>query len=315
MRGVWCDGSTARLRDDLPPPEPRPGEVVLDVLAAGICETDVQLTHGYMGYRGILGHEFVGRTTDGRRVAAEINNPCGACATCQAGRPRHCPHRTVMGILNHPGAMAEQVAVPRANLHPIPDRVPDQAAVFVEPLAAAFQMVDQLKPGAGDRVAVVGDGKLGLLCALALRGTGAAIHVLGKHPEKLSLAGTFATTHLAGEADPPTRCFDAVIDATGSPTGLPTALRLVRPCGTIVLKTTVAAPYTIDLSALVIDEIRLLGSRCGAFPRAIAALARGEVDVTPLIGAVFPLAEAEAAFRAAVAPGARKILLQVAAIS
>lgn len=264
-----------------------------------------------MGYRGILGHEFVGRTPDGRRVAAEINNPCGRCSTCLAGLTNHCPFRTVLGILNRPGAMAEEVAVPTANLHEIPDRVGDLAAVFVEPLAAAYRVVEQIQPGPGTRMAVLGDGKLGLLCLLAARATGAELHLIGKHPEKLALAGDAATTHLLADSGDLARSFDVVVDATGSPTGLPEALRLVRPCGTVVLKTTVAGQFQIDLAPVVIDEVRVLGSRCGPFPRAIAALASGEVDVTPLIGRVFPLDQAEAAFQAATQPGARKILLRI----
>jgi threonine dehydrogenase-like Zn-dependent dehydrogenase len=285
--------------------------VVVEVVVAGICDTDLQLARGYMGYQGILGHEFVGRTADGLRVTAEINNACGRCATCSEGRPNHCPERTVLGILNHDGAMAEAVAVPRANLHPIPESLGDRSAVFVEPLAAAYRMVEQVEPGPGTRMAVLGDGKLGLLCTMASRGTGADVHLIGKHDAKLALAGAGVATHRLELADSLARSFDVVIDATGSKTGLPTALRLVRPCGTIVLKTTVAGEYQVNLAPIVIDEVRVIGSRCGPFPRAVAALASGEVDVRPLTGQVFPLDEAEAAFRAAAEPGARKVLLEV----
>jgi threonine dehydrogenase-like Zn-dependent dehydrogenase len=283
----------------------------LSVVAAGICDTDLQLARGYLGYRGVLGHEFLGRTAEGRRVTAEINNACGRCPTCRAGRSNHCPERTVLGILNHDGAMADQVAVPAQNLHAVPDAIDDLAAVFIEPLAAAFRMVEQVEPRPGMRLAVLGDGKLGLLCTMAARGTGAEVHLVGKHDAKLALAGRGVATHRLEAADALARSFDVVIDATGSKTGLPTALRLVRPCGTVVLKTTVAGPYEIDLAPVVIDEVRLIGSRCGPFPRAIAALASGEVDVTGLIGRVFPLEEAEAAFQAAAEPGARKILLRM----
>jgi threonine dehydrogenase-like Zn-dependent dehydrogenase len=311
MRGVYWDGTAIRLRQDLPVPVPEAGEVLLTVGYAGICDTDIQLARGYMGYRGVLGHEFVGRTADGQRVTAEINNACHSCPTCGEGRPGHCPHRSVLGILNHDGAMADLVAVPARNLHAIPDSVPDRQAVFIEPLAAAFRVIEQVQPGAGTRLAVLGDGKLGLLCVWVARLSGADTHLIGKHDAKLVLAGDGVTTHRVAAIEDLSRAFDVVVDCTGSKTGLTECLRLVRPCGTVVLKTTVAGTYDIDLSGIVIDEVRVLGSRCGPFPRAIAALAAGEVDITPLIGAEFPLERAEEAFRAAVQPGARKILLRV----
>lgn len=310
MRGVWCDGQSIRFRDDLPEAAPGPGEVLLRVRLAGICDTDIQLARGYMGYQGILGHEFVGEMPGGQRVTAEINNACGHCETCRAGQPGHCPQRSVMGILNHPGAMADLVTAPTRNLHLIPDHLDDETAVFIEPLAAAFQIVDQIQPGPGTNLAVLGDGKLGTLCAWAICTTGATVHLIGKHPDKLAIAGKGITTHLLDEASNLGRSFDVVVDATGSPSGLPTAMQLVRPRGTIVLKTTISARYDVNLAPLVIDEIRVIGSRCGPFPRAIAAMASGQVDVKPLIGAIFPLDQAEAAFRAATTPGARKILLR-----
>lgn len=310
MQGVWCAQGSVRFRDDLPEPDPIPGEVRLRVLLAGICDTDIQLARGYMGFRGILGHEFVGEIPGGQRVTAEINNACGTCETCRAGHPGHCPGRSVLGILNHDGAMADRVAVPSRNLHLIPDALDDQTAVFIEPLAAAFQVVDQIHPSPKTNLAVLGDGKLGTLCAWALKGTGATVHLIGKHPEKLAIVGDGITTHRLDETNSLGRPFDVVVDATGSPSGLPTALRLVRPRGTIVLKTTLSARYDINLAPIVIDEIQLLGSRCGPFPRAIAALASGEIDVKPLIGQTFPLDQVEDAFRAAATPGARKILLR-----
>jgi threonine dehydrogenase-like Zn-dependent dehydrogenase len=298
-----------RFSDHLPAPSAVEGEVVLDVDLAGICDTDVQLARGYMGFRGILGHEFVGRTPDGRRVTAEINCSCHACPTCRAGRPNHCPNRTVLGIAGRDGAMADRVCVPERNLHAIPDALDDRTAVLIEPLAAAFRILEEVPIGPGMRVAVVGDGKLGLLCTWVVRTTGAEVHLVGKHPAKLDLAGDGVVAHRLGDVGPISASFDVVIEATGSPSGLPTALGLVRPAGTIVLKTTIAAPYQIDLSPVVIHEIRVVGSRCGPFPRAIEALVRGEVDVWPLIGELFPIAEAAAAFAAATTPGARKILL------
>ena len=309
MRGVYCDGQSAHLRRDLPEPEPGPGEVVVRVRRAGICDTDIQIARGYMGFRGVLGHEFLGDLDDGTRVTAEINNACRRCDTCRAGRMHHCPHRTVLGILGHDGAMADLVAVPEANLHRIPDAIDDRRAVFIEPLAAAFRIVEQFPFGPGAKVAVVGDGKLGLLCAWALRTTGAAITLVGKHSDKLALASDGIRPVVLDDVTKLGRAFEVVADCTGSPTGLPTALGLVRPLGTVVLKTTIAGEYAINLAPVVIDEITVVGSRCGPFPRAIEALASGEVDPTPLLGPEFPLDRADEAFAAASARGARKVTI------
>lgn len=311
MRGVYCSGSGVELRTDLPEPEAGPDEVVVRVLSVGICDTDLQLASGYMGFRGVLGHEFVGLTDDGRRVTAEINCACHACTACAVGLSNHCPNRTVLGILGRDGAMAERVAVPRVNLHDVPDGLDDRLAVLIEPVAAAFRMVEQVGPGPGTRMAILGDGKLGILCAWVARTTGAEVHLVGKHESKLALAGEGVLTHRLEEVASLGRPFDLVVEATGSPTGLPTALALVRPCGTIVLKTTVAGRYEVDLAPIVIDEIRLVGSRCGPFPTAIAALASGRIDVRPLVEAEYPLSEAMKAFREAATPGRRKILLRV----
>jgi threonine dehydrogenase-like Zn-dependent dehydrogenase len=311
MKGVFCDSSGVRFRADLPEPEPGPGETVLKVRAFGICDTDLQLARGYMKFQGILGHEFVGELDDGCRVTAEINAACHQCPTCRAGRPRHCPNRTVLGILNHDGAMAERVRVPVVNLHDVPDAISDREAVFIEPLAAALHIAEQVRLGAGVRVAIVGDGKLGLLCAWSARLAGAVVSLVGKHPGKLALAGPGIATHTLAEAAQLARAFDVVIDCTGSPSGLPTALGVVRPCGTVVLKTTVAGTYTIDLAPIVIHEVRLVGSRCGPFPPAIDVLARRAIDVRPLIGAEFELDQAETALQAAATPGARKIVVHV----
>lgn len=311
MRGVFCDGSTVRLRRDLPEPWADVDEVVLGVRAVGICDTDLQLAAGYMSYRGVLGHEFVGETASGRRVTAEINNACHHCPTCRAGRPQHCPNRTVLGILRHDGAMADLVSVPSKNLHDVPDAIDDPEAVFIEPLAAAFRITEQLALGPEIKMAILGDGKLGLLCAWVARLSGAQVTLIGKHPAKLALAGDGIATKALDEAGGLGQAFDVVADCTGSHTGFPTALTLVRPCGTVVLKTTVAGTYTIDLAKVVIDEVRVVGSRCGPFPKAIAALASHQVDVRPLIGAEFPLDDAEAAFRAAAEKGSRKVLLRV----
>jgi threonine dehydrogenase-like Zn-dependent dehydrogenase len=309
MRGVYCDGSAIRLREDLGPPMPSAGEVEVRVRAVGICDTDLQLARGYMGFRGILGHEFVGLDAEGRRVTAEINNACHACPTCEAGLANHCPNRTVLGILGHDGAMADRVCVPARNLHAIPDSIDDRQAVFIEPLAAAFRVAEQVPIGPSTRLAVVGDGKLGILCAWVARGLGAEVALVGKHPEKLALAGQGIRAISLDRAGAIARSQDVVVDCTGSTTGLEAALGLVNPCGTVVLKTTVAGRHETSLAPIVIDEVRVIGSRCGPFPKAIAALESRAIDVRPLIGAEFPLDRAEEAFRVAAERGAKKVLM------
>lgn len=313
MRAVVFDGAlqfttSAQLR------EARPDEVAVDVLEAGICETDLQLCRGYMGFRGILGHEFVGIARSGRfmgqRVVGEINCACRVCSVCRSGLPTHCPERTVVGILNHDGAFAETVLIPEHNLHPVPDSLSTSTAVFVEPVAAACRIVEQVSV-TGRRVAVLGDGRLGNLSAQVLRHHGADVHVVGKHPAKLELLrhlgiGTVLLSELQSN-----RSCDIVVDCTGSPTGLETALQLIRPCGTIVLKTTVAATQTLHMAPFVIDEITLLGSRCGPFDAALQLLEKGVVDVAPLISARYPLDQAGAAFEMASRKDVLKVLLEV----
>ncbi len=311
MRGIYCDGHGPRLRDDLADPTASASEVILRVRMVGICDTDLQLARGYMNFRGVLGHEFVAQTAAGRRVTAEINASCHDCPTCRAGRPGHCPHRTVLGILDHDGAMADLVRVPARNLHEIPRGIEDMEAVFIEPLAAAFRIAEQVELGPAVEVAILGDGKLGLLSAWVARLAGARVTLIGKHPSKLALAGEGIATHTLDHSESLAKSFDVVVDCTGSDSGFPTALGLVRPCGTVVLKTTVAGQYTIDMATIVIDEVRVVGSRCGPFPRAIAALESRQIDVRPLIGSVFDLDDAEEAFKAASAKGARKILMTV----
>jgi threonine dehydrogenase-like Zn-dependent dehydrogenase len=311
VRGVFTDGSFIQFRTDLPEPQAGPGEVCLRVLTVGICDTDLQLARGYMGFRGILGHEFVGRTHSGERVTAEINNACHACSTCQAGFPGHCPHRTVLGILNHDGAMAERVCVPSRNLHHVPAAISNREAVFIEPLAAAYRITKQLPLGPANRVAVIGDGKLGILCTWVIRSTGARTTLVGKHPEKMALAGSDVATVGLSDAAGLRRSFDLVVECTGSPSGLPLALELVEPCGTVVLKTTVAGNYDVALAPIVIDEVRVIGSRCGPFPEAIEALRIRAIDVRPLIEAEYPLERAQEAFAAAGRHGARKVIIHV----
>lgn len=270
---------------------------------------------GYMGFRGVLGHEFVGVAEsgplEGRRVVGEINCACGQCETCQAGLGTHCPHRTVLGILEHDGAFADVIAVPEVNLHEVPDSIPTDIAVFTEPVAAAFQIPAQVPIGATDRIVVLGDGRLGNLCAQVLASRSNHVLVVGKHPAKLALLADqgIDTALLTDPID--THAADIVVDCTGSPSGVPTALRLVRPRGTIVLKTTVAGEQTLALAPFVIDEVTLVGSRCGPFDQALAGLEAGLVDVRPLLAARYDLARGVEALQRAAAPGVLKVLLDI----
>lgn len=309
MRAIRSTGDGIVLDPDAPEPVARSGETIVRVKKAGICDTDLQLARGYMNFKGVLGHEFVGIDDRGRRVVAEINNSCHACATCSEA-PSHCPNRTVLGILNHDGAMADRVAVPERNLHVVPNAIDDASAVFIEPLAAAFRIGEQIEL-AGARLAVVGDGKLGILCAWASRLCGAEVTLIGKHRDKLALAGDGIAAHLLDDSPRFARSFDIVVEASGSPSGLATAFGLAKPLGTIVLKTTVAGTHETSLAPIVIDEYRVIGSRCGPFPKAMDALASGRIDVHPLIEAEYPLDRGEEAFAAAARKGARKILLSV----
>jgi len=315
MRALCWDG--AELRQDSTYRSPaRQGDMALvKVHLAGICSTDLQIFKGYMGFRGVPGHEFVGAVSEGpaeligRRVVGEINFGCGRCDFCRRDLARHCPNRRVMGIVDADGAFAECVAIPAANLHPVPDKVADEEAVFTEPLAAAFEILEQLQLNPGDEVLVLGDGKLGNLCAQVLRLTGANVTALGKHADKLKLIKHVGVrTILLNDWQP--RQFDVVVEATGSPSGLELALGAVRPRGTLLLKSTVAGHHQLSLAPLVINEITVIGSRCGPFAPALAALAERVVSVTPLIEKIYPLADGPAAVAHAARPGSRKILLR-----
>ncbi|MGK7345686.1 MAG: MDR/zinc-dependent alcohol dehydrogenase-like family protein [Candidatus Nitrospinota bacterium M3_3B_026] len=318
MRALVLDGGV-RFVTDHPAPQPKEGEALIRPILAGVCDTDIQLAKGYMTFQGVLGHEFVGevlRAPDeslvGRRVVGEINIACGSCRFCREGLKNHCPERTVMGIMGKDGAFAELLALPVENLHIVPDAIPDEAAVFTEPLAAAFQAVEQIGPADGASVAVLGDGKLGLLAAMALALSGGAVTAVGRHPEKLGLLeGENVTTALSVDMAGAESLFDVVVEATGSPSGLEDAMRLVKPRGTIVLKTTVAQRGPFDLNRLVIDEVSLVGSRCGPFGKALRALEDGSVNPRPLVSAVLPLGEGERALREAGEGGTLKILLSM----
>jgi threonine dehydrogenase-like Zn-dependent dehydrogenase len=317
VRALWLEHGTVRYATDVPAPEPRAGEARLKVRLAGLCATDLELLKGYAGFQGVPGHEFVADVLDapgaaewvGRRVVAEITVACGACAECLKGHRSHCAARRVLGIRGRHGALAEYVTLPVANLHAVPDALDDRAAVFTEPLAAALEVQEQVPVGAGDRVVVVGDGKLGQLVARALARTGCTLTVAGRHPDKLDLLARRGIAVTAAR-DLPARAADVVVECTGRPAGLDQARRVVRPRGTIVLKSTYHGPGAVDLSSLVVDEITLVGSRCGPFPKALEQLASG-LDVSDLVSAAYPLADGVAAFAAAARPGMLKVLVSI----
>ncbi len=315
MRALVFDGEP-RLSTTQCLPDPLVGEVRLRTLLAGICNTDLEIVRGYAGFHGILGHEFVALVDEaedpalvGQRVVGEINIACGRCATCRAGRPHHCPDRRALGIRGRDGALADHFCLPAGNLHSVPDQIPDEAAVFVEPLAAACRILEQVQLCPDDRVVVLGDGKLGLLVAQVLALTGCDLLVVGRHAEKLSiLSRRGIATHLGHQGLEAGA--DLVVECTGQPEGFYAARRLVRAEGTLVLKSTYHGSIAADLSSVVVDEVQLVGSRCGPFPAALRLLARGLVDVAPLIEAVYPLEEALAALEHAGRRGALKILIR-----
>jgi threonine dehydrogenase-like Zn-dependent dehydrogenase len=315
MRALVLGADGVALHNHHPNPPQGEGDVLVRVLRAGICETDLQLIRGYMGFRGVLGHEFVGIAQDGplagRRVVGEINCSCGACVTCQSGLRTHCPERTVIGILGHDGAFADYVAVPARNLHRVPDSVSTDAAVFCEPLAAAFQIPAQVPIGRSDRVIVLGDGRLGNLCAQVLSRCTARLLVAGKHPRKLAQLKRLGLHACLATDLPADHAADIVVDCTGSSTGLPAALGLVRPRGTVVMKTTVAGEQNLALAPVVINEVTLVGSRCGPFHRALSALESNDVDVLSLISERFSLAAGVEALSHARTQPVLKVLLDV----
>lgn len=317
MLAILFDGRSASLQTDYPLPAAGENRALVRVHLAGVCKTDLEVLKGYMGFRGVMGHEFVGTVVQGpsqwlhRRVVAEINCPCGECDFCRRGLGNHCANRSVLGIDKHDGVFAEYVAVPAANLHAVADNVSDEQAVWVEPLAAAFQITRQVPVKPSDRAVVLGDGRLGQLAARVLRNRLRDLTLVGKHPWKLELAEKQGIRTVAFEQCPaktPDRA-DLVVDATGSPSGFELAMRLVRPRGTIVLKSTFAADSGLNLAPLVINEVTVVGSRCGPFDAALAALAAGEVNVTDLPVRRFPLAEGLSALAAAQDPRNLKVIV------
>lgn len=303
-----------RVIPDYPRPVPAAGETLIRVRYAGVCSTDLEIARGYMGFVGVPGHEFVGGVEEGpvalrgKRVVADINCVCHHCDMCNRGFERHCRNRTVVGILGRDGAFAEFLAVPAENCHVVPDEIDDRSAVFTEPLAAAAHVLDEADFTPQTRVAVIGLGRLGLLVAQVLHTTDCDLRAIGRNPRTRALCRNWGIAAFDTDAEFPAE-HDVVVDCTGSPAGLRRALELVRPRGTIVLKSTYAAPEPLQLAPIVIDEIRLVGSRCGDFPRALRLLAERRIDVTSLISAEFPLSRAAEAMAAAADGANRKVLL------
>jgi len=316
VQALWLADRNLTFRNDLPVPEPLPGESLVRILRAGICNTDLELVRGYYPFSGIPGHEFVGivergpRALAGRRVVGEINAGCGRCPACLAGGRSHCPSRTVLGIVRRDGAFAEYLTLPSENLHLVPESVPTGAACFVEPLAAALEVQEQVPIRKGDRVLVAGDGKLGQLIARTLALTGCDLLVAGRNPAKLDLLRS-AGIPTAPPAAVAGGSFDVAVECTGSPEGFTIARRALRPRGTLVLKSTYAGSMTLDASSLVVDEITVVGSRCGPFDKAISLLAERRVDVAPLVHARYPLSEGLAAFEHAARRGVLKVVIEV----
>lgn len=316
MQGLWLENNQLQHRTDLPIPETQTDEALVRVLRAGICNTDLELLRGYYPYTGILGHEFVGKVVqgpdhlEGQRVVGEINAACGQCDYCHRHQPSHCEKRTVLGIINHHGAFADYLTLPIVNLHPVPESLSNDIATFTEPLAAALEIQEQIAIGSQDRVLVVGDGKLGQLVAQTLALTGCQLLVIGRHTHKLAnLAARDIAVGLADTIDDHLRSFDIAIECTGNPQGFELACRALRPRGTLVLKSTYADKLTIDASALVVDEITLIGSRCGPFAKALDVLTKADVDISPLIQATYALSQGLEAFAAAQQRGSQKVLL------
>jgi threonine dehydrogenase-like Zn-dependent dehydrogenase len=301
----------------MPVPDPS-GEALVRVIKSGICNTDLEIVRGYAGFRGTIGHEFVGVVESaegvphlvGRRVVGEINAGCGVCALCAAGDPRHCSSRTVLGIVGRQGAHAEFLTLPSRNLLEVPDCVSDDEAVFTEPLAAALGIMEQVEIKPSTRAAVIGDGKLGLLCALALRLRSSDVTIVGKHTDKMSVAADGGVSPvLRSDAGDLARSFDVVVEASGSETGFADALDLVRPRGKIVLKSTFHGKPTWEAWRIVVDEISVVGSRCGRFSDALEVLAGKRIDVTRLISDRFGLEDGVAAVGRAGERGVLKVLI------
>jgi threonine dehydrogenase-like Zn-dependent dehydrogenase len=312
MQALQWDGKELLL-NTVPLPTPESGEVLVRLTKAGICNTDLEILRGYYPFQGTLGHEFVGvveqaedDTLIGKRIVSDINNSCHQCDMCNRGNPHHCLNRSALGIKDRDGAFAEFLTTPASNLVMIPDHVPDDMAVFAEPLAAALEIQEQIDFSVRDEIAVIGDGKLGLLITLSLIQAGYDVTLLGHHPERAAQLGI---SNLKFNSSVPDKKFSVVIEATGSPSGFSDAMKIIAPLGTLVLKSTYQAPLEFNPGPLVVNEITLVGSRCGPMDKAVARMASGEIDPTGLIEAVYPLKESLSAVDQANANGTLKILI------
>jgi 2-desacetyl-2-hydroxyethyl bacteriochlorophyllide A dehydrogenase len=315
MQALWLENKSLTLRAAVPTPEPQPGEALIQMRLAGICGTDLELLRGYYPYTGIPGHEFVGdviEATDekwiGERVVGEINLSCRKCRECLAGRTTHCMERKVLGIRAYAGVFAEYLTLPLVNLHRVPPTIPDDAAVFTEPLAAALEIQQQVTIKPDDRVLLLGSGRLGFLIAQTLVHTGCDLRVTSRQ-ERVRQILIGCNIPVIYPEEIPEHLMDIVVDASGSPQGFELACRAVRPRGTIVLKSTYTGSAEVNLSALVVNEVTLIGSRCGPFLPALQLMESGQVDPLPLIDARYPLREGLAAFEHAARRGTLKVLL------
>lgn len=319
MKAVVFDNGL-KLDNNYPMPEPKKGEALIKVNTIGICNTDYEITKGYMGYKGILGHEFTGivesvnsddKSLVGKRVVGEINCGCGECEWCAQGLERHCFNRSTLGIWQREGCFAEYVCLPVKNLLEIPSNVSDEEAVFVEPLAAALEILEQVHIPPHKKVIVLGDGKLGLIIALALNAAGLDIILVGKHEEKLAIAKAQGVkTQLLADLKIE-KAYDFVVEATGSITGFETSLALTKPRGTLILKSTIAASKEFNLAPIVIDEITVLGSRCGQFAPALRLLESKRIDVKPLISDIYDINDSVMAFDKNTEKSSVKVLVKV----
>ena len=314
MLAVHLENGFVSVRE-IPVPERPPGFALLRLIAAGICNTDLELQRGYYGFAGIPGHEFVAEVASadtpalvGRRVVGEINLACHACDWCARSLERHCPHRTVLGIVRQPGAFQEYFVLPERNLHLVPEGIADDRAVFTEPLAAACEILDQVSIPAGETVAVLGDGKLGLLIAMVLGAHGYRVRLYGRHADKLRIAAA-AGAEVVLEGNPPAAQYGWVVEATGSAEGLRTAAAMVWPRGTVIMKSTVHGLAPVDTAPLIVNEITLVGSRCGRFEAALPLVGQPGIRVEEMIAARYALREAPQAFARAAARGTLKVLL------
>jgi len=315
MQALWLKNRQISLRENCPRPE-KPGEALIKIRLAGICGTDLEMVKGYYPFTGVPGHEFVGEVAAnapaewlGRRVVGEINAVCGVCEACRSGRPTHCEKRSVLGILNRDGIFAEYATLPLGNLHLVPDSVSDEMAVFTEPLAAALEIQQQVQIRPTDRILLIGAGRLGQLIAQTLALTGCDLRVVARHPLQQNLL-IGRGIRLIDESDIQPRRWDVVVEATGSPSGFDLARRALRPRGTLVLKSTYRGELTLNLSPFVVDEITVVGSRCGPFAPALRLMEMREVDPTPLIAAHLSLKDALQAFEQAAKAGMLKVLIQ-----